>query len=330
MKKNTPLVSIDCITYNHAPYIRECLEGFLMQKVDFNYEILIHDDASTDGTADIIREYEAKYPDIIKPIYQKENQYSKGIPISITYQFPRAKGKYVALCEGDDYWTDPYKLQKQVGFLEKNSNYGIVYTDINIYHEASESYQYSVFKNKIRNRTQDFEEHLVSRGFLAPLTWVFRKKLLKEIDVFPSLDGSFVLMLEFFQHTQVHYLSDVTAVYRKREGSASNQTDPLKSYNYHKGVFEIQKVFIMKYNLNEAIADWIKSDAYFLLIKNAILLKDNDFVSEMKTFFIKKNINIQRIIDTISLELNEERKTKNQSHFLYKYMSKIYKFIRNE
>lgn len=119
----TPLLSICCLAYNHAPYIRQCLDGFMMQKTDFAFEVLIHDDASTDGTADIIREYEAKYPDIIKPIYQTENQYSKGIKISGTYQFPRAKGKYIAMCEGDDYWTDPLKLQKQVDFLEKNEDY---------------------------------------------------------------------------------------------------------------------------------------------------------------------------------------------------------------
>ena len=121
-ENNEILVSICCITYNHEKYIRDAIEGFLMQKTDFPFEVLIHDDASTDGTADIIREYETKYPDIIKPIYQTENQYSKGIKISATYNYPRAKGKYIALCEGDDYWIDPYKLQKQVDFLEHMKN----------------------------------------------------------------------------------------------------------------------------------------------------------------------------------------------------------------
>jgi len=114
---NDPIVSVICITYNHEKYIRQCLDGFLMQK-DVSFEILIHDDASTDCTADIIREYERKYPSIIKPIYQTENQYSKGIRIVHTFLYPRAKGKYVALCEGDDYWTDPYKLKKQVTALD--------------------------------------------------------------------------------------------------------------------------------------------------------------------------------------------------------------------
>lgn len=115
-----PLVSIICNTYNHEKYIRDTLEGFLMQKTDFPFEILVHDDSSTDKTADVIREYEAKYPDLIKPIYQTENQLSQKIRVSIVYQYPRIRGKYTAFCEGDDYWTDPTKLQRQVEALEKH------------------------------------------------------------------------------------------------------------------------------------------------------------------------------------------------------------------
>lgn len=112
------VVSIVCTVYNHEPYLRQCLDGFVMQKTDFKFEALVHDDASTDKSAAIIREYEEKYPDIIKPIYQTENQHSKGVKISQTYLYPRAKGKYIAFCEGDDYWCDDQKLQAQVNFLE--------------------------------------------------------------------------------------------------------------------------------------------------------------------------------------------------------------------
>lgn len=124
---NPILISISCATYNHAPYIRQCLDGFLMQEGNFMIEILIHDDASTDGTADIIREYKENYPDIIFPIYQTENQYSKKSVrgINATFNFPRAKGKYIAMCEGDDYWTDPHKLQKQVDFLKANPDFNL-------------------------------------------------------------------------------------------------------------------------------------------------------------------------------------------------------------
>ncbi|CEG28648.1 glycosyltransferase family 2 protein [Bacillus sp. B-jedd] len=113
------VVSINCITYNHRDYIADAIESFLMQKTNFDFEILIHDDASTDGTAEIIREYEKKYPDIIKPIYQTFNQYSQGKKIFMP-NAARAKGKYTAICEGDDYWTDPYKIQKQVDFMERH------------------------------------------------------------------------------------------------------------------------------------------------------------------------------------------------------------------
>jgi glycosyltransferase involved in cell wall biosynthesis len=114
------MVSICCIAYNQEKFIADAIEGFLMQEVNFKYEILIHDDASQDGTADIIRSYEQKYPDLIKPIYQTVNQYSKGIKVSSAFNRPRAKGKYVAFCEGDDYWTDPRKLQIQFDCLENN------------------------------------------------------------------------------------------------------------------------------------------------------------------------------------------------------------------
>lgn len=117
------MVSINCITYNHENYIREALDSFLMQKTNFNYEILIHDDASTDNTAEIILEYERKYPNIVKPIIQKENQQSQGIKkVSHRFNHTRAKGKYIAFCEGDDYWIDDNKLQKQVDYMESNPN----------------------------------------------------------------------------------------------------------------------------------------------------------------------------------------------------------------
>ena len=121
MDENDIKVSVYCLAYNHEKFIRNTLDGFVSQKTNFKYEVIIHDDASTDNTTNIIREYEEKYPDIIKPIYQTENQYSKGIGIIPNYIVPRIRGKYVAACEGDDYWCDDYKLQKQFDYMEKHS-----------------------------------------------------------------------------------------------------------------------------------------------------------------------------------------------------------------
>ena len=116
------LVSILCTAYNHEKYIRQTLESFLSQKTNFKYEIIVHDDASEDKTPEIIRELAAEHADIICPIYQKENQY-KNDPDMLSLLVPKARGKYIAICEGDDYWTDPGKLQMQVDWLETHPDY---------------------------------------------------------------------------------------------------------------------------------------------------------------------------------------------------------------
>ena len=121
----TPLVTIRCLVYNHEPYLRQCLDGFVMQKTNFPFEAIVHDDASTDRSAEIIREYAEKYPNIIKPIFETENLYSKHDGSIRKVMYEHTKGKYVAICEGDDYWIDPYKLQKQVDILESNTNIGL-------------------------------------------------------------------------------------------------------------------------------------------------------------------------------------------------------------
>ena len=124
----SPILAIQCLTYNHGQYIQQCLEGFVMQKTDFPFIAIVHDDASTDNTPDIIRKYAEKYPHIIKPIYEKENQYSKrdgSIERIINKAIPDSV-KYIALCEGDDYWIDPLKLQIQIDFLESHQE--VVYS----------------------------------------------------------------------------------------------------------------------------------------------------------------------------------------------------------
>lgn len=119
------LVTIICTAYNHEKYISDAIDGFLMQKTNFDYEVLVHDDASTDRTAEIIRKYAEEYPQIIIPILQEKNQVSQGVQIYKEYLYPRGKGKYFAICEGDDYWTDETKLQKQIDFLEIHQDYSM-------------------------------------------------------------------------------------------------------------------------------------------------------------------------------------------------------------
>ena len=178
--KQSPLVSITCLTYNHAPYLRQCLDGFVMQKTSFPIEILIYDDASEDGTQDIIREYERKYPDLIKPIYQTENQYSKGVKVEFVYNYPRAKGKYIAFCEGDDYWTDPNKLQKQIDFLERHQEHVMCSHQYKLYFQKEKIMDHAI--RPIGNFSDgiSFDLSFLIRGgwLFQPLSVVFRKSAL--------------------------------------------------------------------------------------------------------------------------------------------------------
>lgn len=217
-----PVVSICCATYNHVHFIRQCLDGFVMQKTNFPFEVLIHDDASTDGTQDIIREYEAKYPDIIKPIYQKENQYSKGVRVSLVYNYSRVRGKYVALCEGDDYWTDPYKLQKQVDFLEAHPDYVMCSHRWSEYFENEKKLSPGIPGDVTPDgRVYTLDNLVRGAWYFQPLTVMYRwaaldlerysrYKYAKDITLF------YVLLL----HGKGHCLGDTMAVYRLHSGGA--------------------------------------------------------------------------------------------------------------
>ncbi len=139
-----PLVSITCCTYNHVKFIRDSIEGFLMQETTFPVEIIIHDDASTDGTDNIVQSYVAKYPQLIRPIYQTENQFSRG---NRPWQFlePVQRGKYIAVSDGDDYWTSKKKLQIQVLFLDSNKNFSFCFHDVKILDYTNDSKVYDPY-----------------------------------------------------------------------------------------------------------------------------------------------------------------------------------------
>lgn len=171
-----PIVSICCITYNHENYIAETLDSFLMQETNFPFEIIVRDDASLDKTADIIREYEAKYSNIIKPIYEKENGYQKGIKAT-PVTFKKAIGEYIALCEGDDYWTDTLKLKKQVDFLTKNKEYIICYGKVEAFNEKG------IINNYVGGAKKDLTQKELKRTTpINTLTVMFRNiSLLKEM-----------------------------------------------------------------------------------------------------------------------------------------------------
>jgi glycosyltransferase involved in cell wall biosynthesis len=288
MAELSPLVSVCCLVYNHESYIRQCIDGFMMQKTDFAFEVLIHDDASTDRTANIIREYEVKYPEIIKPIYQTENQYSKGISIGINYQYPRAKGKYIALCEGDDYWTDPLKLQKQVDFLEANPEYGMVYTRARQYMEKKK-----MFSEKLAGKNYETFENLLTGNTIPTLTVLFRKYFLKSYqnEISPSTKqwkmGDYPLWLYIAANSKIKYISDVTGVYRILPESASHFEDFNKGLEFINNTYEIRSFFLSFANKHNNQKHYYRKFNESRLIEvSSILLKDNKLTLKNYTHYL--------------------------------------------
>lgn len=208
-------VSIICNAYNHEKYIKDALESFIRQKVNFKYEILVHDDASTDNTAQIIKEYEHKYPNLINAIYQIENQYSKGQGIVSEIQSQRARGKYIALCEGDDYWIDDQKLQKQYDALEKKPNVDICATAaICVKSDTKKVLSY------ITPKTSDTiiaPEEVIKGGgeYVATNSLMYRSKLDYNKPRFRKiLKLDYTLQIHGALRGGMLYLSDTTAAYR--------------------------------------------------------------------------------------------------------------------
>ena len=226
-----------------------------MQKTTFPIEILVHDDASTDHSADIIREYTVQYPDLFKPIYQTENQYSKGVKVSATFQFPRAKGKYIALCEGDDYWTDPYKLQKQVDFLESHPEY------VMCSHVCDKYLQNSGVKEE--NSNAEWANKSYSLNDLVHGEWpfqtatiVFTRKAL-DLKYFCSfrITMDIVLFYLLLKQGLGYSLADNMSVYRVHQGGSWSG---LPSMTQWKSFIEVRLSIYAKEN-TDAAAQLIRS-----------------------------------------------------------------------
>ncbi|MCL1695381.1 MULTISPECIES: glycosyltransferase [unclassified Lysinibacillus] len=209
------LVSIHCLAYNHEQYIADAIDSFLKQKTNFKFEILIHDDASTDRTADIIREYEKKYPNLIKPIYQTENQYSKGVSVDHLNMI-RAKGKYIAICEGDDYWLDPYKLQKQFDYMEKHPECSLCVHGGNVVNASDKKFELYNRPNK-GNKEFSVEEVIEGGGGLFLTNSMFYPlKFRKERPDFlvNAPVGDYPLVIYLSLLGTVYYMDELMSSYR--------------------------------------------------------------------------------------------------------------------
>ena len=206
-------VTVICLCYNQAAYIRDALEGFAMQKTSFPFEVLVHDDASTDGTAGIVREYAERYPGIIVPVLQTENQYSKGVSISRTFLYPLVRGEYVALCEGDDFWTDPLKLQKQADALDAHPEVDICAHRALVITDRPEGF----VAPDLRTRVLSADEVIAGGGgYVATASLMVRREAyMKQTPMREICTMDYVLQMQASLRGGMLYLEDCMSVYRK-------------------------------------------------------------------------------------------------------------------
>ena len=268
--ENNIEVSIICNTYNHEKYIKDALEGFVCQKTNFAFEVLVHDDASTDRTADIIREYEQRYPNLIKPIYQTENQYHKHDGTISILQSKRSQGKYVATCEGDDYWTDPLKLQKQYDFMEAHPDYTLCGC-------STEWLNSRTGKREKRSKT-DMDKDISFEEFLMPenarpfpfVSFFMRTEIWKTRPFWGFPVGDLPLTYYAAMKGKVRMLADTMCVYRWfAEGSwtvrAYNDEDRLPYQRQFLRGLEVMNEQT-NYQYNDLIQQKIKLKKYALAI----------------------------------------------------------------
>ena len=223
IKETLPLVSVCCLAYNQHRYIKECIEGVIKQQTSFLIEILIQDDASDDGTAEIIRHYAAKYPELIHPVFQTENQYSKGVSI-VQPLYDLAKGKYIAFCDGDDYWIDPLKLQKQVDYLECNPDCGLICTDFKRYIQGYDLFEKS---NTGNSSHLTYKDIILGQATILLSSACLRRRFIENRD-YTHLDpayyfkGDALLFLDISLYSYIYFSSDITTVYRMLKNSISH------------------------------------------------------------------------------------------------------------
>ena len=297
-------VSICCITYNQEKYIRDAIESFLKQKTNFKYEILIRDDASTDNTAKIIREYEEKYPDIIHGIYEEINSFkTKGMIRSILNVYSKAIGKYIAICEGDDYWIDENKLQIQYDYMEEHKNCTLCFHDAIILNmEDNKFYKYNYVNNLFKKKDGIYNVgELDIYGFIPAASYMFPKKCVEKVPdwYYECIVGDRPLKLIVTSYGYAYCIDKVMSVYRVKTGiSMMDQLNNInleskeKSIEYYdkikwiiekfdeftdykyKDYLEISKleIEVTKLNIQERYKEIIKNKAFRkFLPKKAII-----------------------------------------------------------
>ena len=273
-------VVIRCMTYNHEKYIEDALKGFVMQKTDFPFCAIVVDDCSSDGTAEIIRKYENKYPDIIKGIYLKENytsQRKSKEPITKPWI---NHCQFIALCEGDDYWIDPYKLQKQVDYLQNHPEVILVHTGFYFHYDSSNELKECTNQEKALTRFEKMRNIVDYNQYRIQTCTILMKSGIREAIIASNpqafdktyfLMGDTQLWIFILNYGDIHYLPERTSIYRIHEGSACRRgTFSLSKLRFDLSCSEMRLFLINKFNLGNDLKEKIKTTFYKQLLLYSI------------------------------------------------------------
>jgi glycosyltransferase involved in cell wall biosynthesis len=308
--KNSIKVSVLCLTYNHEIFIKDALEGILNQQTNFYFELLIRDDCSTDRTANIIKEYELKYPNIIKPIYLKENEYSKGLAPLHQILKETLLGEYIAICEGDDYWCDPLKLQKQVDFLEVNPEFIGCSHNTKVLRENSKNNQEEFIVNNPQKDIFTIDDFTKGEAYFHTTSYLYRYKENRDAicRIFYRFRGDWFLSMVFASFGPIKYIDEVMSVYRIHDkgvwSELSAQEQVMKNLE---GGLHINKAFDYAYeeNLMQLFARVFITNDFDKSIANLMKL----FETQDKNDLIKIISYIEKYISKERKSIEEERKS---------------------
>lgn len=279
-------VSIICTNYNKGDWVREAMDSFLNQKTNFDFEIIIIDDASTDHSYEIIQEYQNKFPEKVRTF---RNEVNLGIARTWKKVCQEAKGQYIARCDSDDFWTDPLKLQKQVDLLDASTDSLWSNTEFDMVDLDGNIFQKDAFANKALPLIDSYEEMLVMKGMTMASTWLVDTTLMQDVSAQISdtaTDDTFELQLELFKRTKISFLSDSTTVYRMNLGSDSKPMTLETAERRFTGILDSQIKYLNKY-----------PDQDIQRISHLALVKDRD----LDILVFKKD----RQIEDLDLRLNQ-------------------------
>lgn len=294
-----PMISVLMITYNHERFIEAAVNSVLSQQTEYPFELVIGEDNSPDSTAKKVDQLAAAFPHIIKVVRAESNI---GVAANFCRTFRACSGKYMAILDGDDFWTDPLKLQKQVSFMEANPDYGFVHADVNHYYEDSGKTELCVNKTKGLHVPDGnlFPELIKPEPlFIKTATVCFRKELASTFDLeraerenWPLID--LPLWMDITCQTKAHYFDEVFATYRLLNESASRTASPEKKYRYHMELYRLKKSYAEKYSCSEEVKAKLEENYYRGLIRIAFNLNDKALARESAAYFKKKNLKLTK------------------------------------